>query len=522
MYSKRVFLLSKLEDHLDSDVLLLCNNLKDYSALEYEMIDVLRRVLKCPTRHENLVIILQTFGGDGMMAYFAVEMLREYYRKISVYTIGDCYSAGTILAFQADEIYMGRNACLGPIDSQFYGSRDSGKPDWFPSLQSNVNTLIKAEESGKITPFLKKTFAKRMDILACYFRSQNSDDDLFKDSLKRHCNPDLFEESWKYMIGEANWHGVPITFKQACKMGFDIKRIPMETEALIFSLVRDAENQFGELVHSTPMNMWIEALKKASEKEELEAAEGKKKSRKKNKDEQMFIDYYKYLSLIETTKVGFISYEKYAMFMAPKSGGGRPVLTLAITEYGWQEEQGYAQISKDVFEKYNEVTNFLLEEKARSKGIKLSEANEATIYSLNEELKADIGNNVLEEAQNKGIDYDILSSAEKQEFMIKLLLEMNEEAEADARRVELMYVAAQEKAEAQGIDLNSFSGEDSDEFVYAMLDELLELARIAKGISEEEFEKLGEQERRAVLVWYLEEKYGNVEIKYVDDDENDD
>jgi hypothetical protein len=63
-------------------------------------------------------VILETPGGDGVVARDMVERLREKFQKVSFIIPGWAKSAGTIMAMGGDEILMGPGSALGPIDAQ--------------------------------------------------------------------------------------------------------------------------------------------------------------------------------------------------------------------------------------------------------------------------------------------------------------------------------------------------------------------------------------------------------------------
>lgn len=102
------------------------------------------RILRqCRTRRrrKNVVLVLATFGGDVASAYRLARCFQGAYRTrseqphtrgtFSVFVIGVCKSAGTLLCLGADRIYMTEDSELGPIDVQLrkpeeVGERTSG------------------------------------------------------------------------------------------------------------------------------------------------------------------------------------------------------------------------------------------------------------------------------------------------------------------------------------------------------------------------------------------------------------
>jgi ClpP class serine protease len=67
-------------------------------------------------------------GGDPIVAWRAITLLRERVEQIGVLVPQAAYSAATLLAMGADEIVMHPNGNLGPVDPQILVKR-SGEPN---------------------------------------------------------------------------------------------------------------------------------------------------------------------------------------------------------------------------------------------------------------------------------------------------------------------------------------------------------------------------------------------------------
>jgi hypothetical protein len=85
-------------------------------------------------RAKNCVVFIATFGGDASAAFRIARAMRRYYRgQVIMYILGQCKSAGTLLAVGADKIIMGDFGELGPIDVQLR------KKDALFSRESGIN-----------------------------------------------------------------------------------------------------------------------------------------------------------------------------------------------------------------------------------------------------------------------------------------------------------------------------------------------------------------------------------------------
>lgn len=66
----------------------------------------------------SINIILNTTGGELSAIEMICKALRKHSGKITVYIPNYCFSAGTYIVLLADQIYLGKNAYIGPTDPQ--------------------------------------------------------------------------------------------------------------------------------------------------------------------------------------------------------------------------------------------------------------------------------------------------------------------------------------------------------------------------------------------------------------------
>lgn len=69
-------------------------------------------------RHENVVLVLSSLGGDPDAAYKIGRYLQKRYDNIQILVAGLCKSAGTLLAIAGNEIIFSPYGELGPLDIQ--------------------------------------------------------------------------------------------------------------------------------------------------------------------------------------------------------------------------------------------------------------------------------------------------------------------------------------------------------------------------------------------------------------------
>lgn len=136
--------INKLADKMQADIVVYAGDIARHEAI-YLIEQCQKRKLR-----KNVVLILETYGGDPNAAYRIARAFQDAYNTVPpktppqqstaqsgkrgefiVFTDGVCKSAGTIICLGADKIIMSDKAELGPIDVQLrkqdeVGERTSG------------------------------------------------------------------------------------------------------------------------------------------------------------------------------------------------------------------------------------------------------------------------------------------------------------------------------------------------------------------------------------------------------------
>jgi ATP-dependent protease ClpP protease subunit len=159
-----------------------------------KVMDILRDVSPKAT----IDIILNTNGGSMQAAEVIINALHEHKGKIRVYIPHYAASAGTMLALVADDVYLGKNAYISPIDPQlgFFSAAtiqkfcaNTSPGSWFGDLARMFNSEAEAA-------------MKRIQEL------------IFKAVYGRGSHGEIFEE---LASGKYN-HDRPIFFSEARKL----------------------------------------------------------------------------------------------------------------------------------------------------------------------------------------------------------------------------------------------------------------------------------------------------------------
>ncbi|MFH2116465.1 MAG: hypothetical protein ABII85_00285 [Bacillota bacterium] len=100
--------------------------------------------------NENLDLILHTPGGDLQATKMIINALRCKYKHIRAFIPNTAMSAGTMMAFACDEIWLSNSSNLGPIDPQL--------------LLPGGNMMIPANEIGRVIEVAQKDIVAKKNL----------------------------------------------------------------------------------------------------------------------------------------------------------------------------------------------------------------------------------------------------------------------------------------------------------------------------------------------------------------------
>ncbi|EKD94411.1 MAG: SppA protein [uncultured bacterium] len=109
---------------------------------------------------ESVFLVIHTLGGDIYTAVRIVLILRDKFKKIKVLIPEYAYSSGTIISLGGHEIYMDKDAMLGPLD----------KPMEHPTDGSEISSL----DITKTLPNISSTGLSMA--MSIYKKLRNNDD----------------------------------------------------------------------------------------------------------------------------------------------------------------------------------------------------------------------------------------------------------------------------------------------------------------------------------------------------------
>jgi len=112
------------------------------------------------TKIDTLEILIQSPGGHAHVAYRLAKYFRGHCRRLNVLVPMSAKSAATLLCLNADAIYMGEFADLGPLDAQLRDELDKGF-DYFSPLDEFKSMEFMKEYATGILDYFGHALAER-------------------------------------------------------------------------------------------------------------------------------------------------------------------------------------------------------------------------------------------------------------------------------------------------------------------------------------------------------------------------
>ncbi len=214
--------------------------------------DVLPLIIKQINAIDNnnaIDLLIISNGGDPIVSWRIISLLREKFKKVSVLIPYTAFSAATLLALGADEIIMHPYGNLGPLDPQLS----------FSDAKGNVKT-ISYENITKYIEFVKDTGITDQELLQKSFekltseipptligfakRSSQLGLTMGQKLLATHMN----DENKTKLISETlntkfYHHGYPLARKEAKDIGLPVAESNSEIEKLMWDIYEDYMNE---------------------------------------------------------------------------------------------------------------------------------------------------------------------------------------------------------------------------------------------------------------------------------------
>ena len=208
-----------------------------------ELIDQIQVI---PEDKDEVDLLIESSGGDSLVAWRVISLLRARFKKVNVLIPNIAFSAATLLALGANKIVMGRYGCLGPIDPQIFVKNKDGKDKNF--AYEDVLSLfkfIKKEIGLTEQKYIKKVFeilSENVEPLALglAMRASSLSDQIGEKLLFTHMNSSEEKTKVKEIARKLNKsffsHGHALYRKEAKEYGLKVVEATDEEEVIMWNI----------------------------------------------------------------------------------------------------------------------------------------------------------------------------------------------------------------------------------------------------------------------------------------------
>ena len=224
---------------------------------------MIKQINKIQNSNDGIDLLILSNGGDPIVSWRIISLLREKFKKVSVLIPYTAYSAATLLALGADEIIMHPFGNLGPLDPQLSFIDNQGK-----------QKTISYEDIAKYVEFVKDIGITDQELIQKSFekltaeipptligfgkRSSQLGLTMGQKLLATHMN----DENKTKVISETlntkfYHHGYPLARTEAKDIGLSIAEPNEKIENLMWNIYEDfmEELQFNNIFNPESMIM---------------------------------------------------------------------------------------------------------------------------------------------------------------------------------------------------------------------------------------------------------------------------
>jgi hypothetical protein len=235
--------------------------------------EIIKQINKIDSNNKEVDLLILSNGGDPIVSWRIISLLREKFDKISVLIPYTAYSAATLLALGADEIIMHPFGNLGPIDPQINISNNQGQTttlgyeditkyiEFVKGIGITDQELV-ARAFDKLTSEIPPTligFAKRSSQLGLSMGEK-----LLKTHMKDENKIKVISETLNTKFYH---HGYPLGRKEAKDIGLPIQDVSDDIKDLMWKITEDF---MDELEFDKPFNPNIIIQEKLSQQPQPE------------------------------------------------------------------------------------------------------------------------------------------------------------------------------------------------------------------------------------------------------------
>lgn len=204
--------------------------------------EIIKQINLIDEKNEEVDFLILSNGGDPIVAYRIISLLREKFEKINVIVPYIAYSSATLVALGADEILMHPYGNLGPIDPQINiveNNKTISYADVIKYMEFIKDIGITNEE------LLQKSFNKLSEeisptIIGVVKRSSELGITLGKKLLSTHLkDKEKIKKISETLNKKFYHHGYPLGRKESIEIGLPIVKPDEILEKLLWKLTEN-------------------------------------------------------------------------------------------------------------------------------------------------------------------------------------------------------------------------------------------------------------------------------------------
>lgn len=164
--SERIQLYRQIEQHRERPLIVYVTSQRSGApgSMAGDVIpEFIDQLQKLPDETKAVDLLIESSGGDALVAWRVVSLIRAKCKDVSALIPYSAFSAATLMALGCNEIIMGRYGCLGPIDPQIAVKKKDGSVHQF-AYQDIVSYLDFVEKEAGLT---EQSYTERAFKLLC-------------------------------------------------------------------------------------------------------------------------------------------------------------------------------------------------------------------------------------------------------------------------------------------------------------------------------------------------------------------
>lgn len=212
---------------------------------------------------KTLEILIHSTGGHANVAYRLAQYFRRHCKQLNILVPIMAKSAATLLSLNADNIYMGEFAELGPLDTQLKDDLDRGG-GYFSPLDEFRSVEFLREYAAGILDYLSFTLEERgmstkqalqeampgvigmmrplygqiePSKLGSYRRALAEGEEYAKRLLSSWMDNEEAEELAQKMVWSYPAHDFVIDYEEANSIGLPVSRLPISQEKTLINAI---------------------------------------------------------------------------------------------------------------------------------------------------------------------------------------------------------------------------------------------------------------------------------------------